>query len=33
MDAEMSGVEGDGAGWRLESAVWRWIELGGGCWR
>lgn len=29
----MSGVELDGAGWRLESAVWRWIELGGGGWR
>ena len=28
VEAEMSWVELDGAGWRLKWAVWRWMELG-----
>ena len=33
LEAEMSWVEVDGAGWRLKWVGWRWMELGGAGWR
>ena len=33
VEAEMSWVVVDGPGWRVKSADWRWMELGGGGWR
>ena len=32
VEAEMSWVEVDGAGRRLKSAGWNWMELGGAGW-
>ena len=33
VEAEMSWVEVDGAGWRLKWTGWSWMELGGARWR
>ena len=33
VEAEISWVEVDGAGWRLKCAMWRWMELGRAGWR
>ena len=33
VEAEMSWVEVDGAGWRLKWTGWDWMELGGARWR
>ena len=33
VEAEMSWLEVDGAGWRLKWAGWSWVELGGAGWR
>ena len=33
VEAEMSWVEVDGAGWRLKLTGWRWVEVDGAGWR